>query len=154
LGRENRNGIRLVLILEFGQENKTFQWKLGSLLVFNIVFIFLMFCTFELHNIINHFFVVLFYRFGCKYVDRNQWDYFTKGLWVLFNKFSLFHMKEFLNEIFCNLFFKIHIVAPIDHMFCVKRCWINMNFSKCVNFVRFHVAFWKFIIILNHTKIS
>jgi hypothetical protein len=25
LGRENRNGIRLVLILEFGQENKTFQ---------------------------------------------------------------------------------------------------------------------------------
>jgi hypothetical protein len=43
--------------------------------------------------------------------------------------FSLFHMKEFLNEIFCNLLLKIHVVVPIDHMFCVNHCWINMNFS-------------------------
>ncbi len=40
-------------------------------------------------------------------------------------------MKEFLNEIFCNLLLKIHIVSPIDHMICVNHCWINMNFSKC-----------------------
>jgi hypothetical protein len=34
-----------------------------------------------------------------------------------FQSFSLFHMKEFLNEIFYNLLLKIHIIAPIDHMF-------------------------------------
>jgi hypothetical protein len=71
---------------------------------------------------------------GCKYVDRSQQDYFTKGLWGFF---SFFHMKEFLNEIFCDLLLKIHIVALIDHMFCVNHCWINVNFSKCVNFARF-----------------
>jgi len=43
-------------------------------------------------------------------------------------------MKEFLNEIFCNLLLKIHIVAPIDHMFCVNHCWIYISFSKCVIF--------------------
>jgi hypothetical protein len=141
LGRENKNGIRLVLIIEFGQENKALQWKLGSLLVFNIVFIFLMFWTFELYNNINHFFVVLFYRFGCKYINRNRRDNFTKGLWVLFSLFSFFHMIFFFNEIFCNLLLKMHIVAPINHIFCVKNHWINMKISKCVNFVRFHVSF-------------
>jgi hypothetical protein len=90
---------------------------------------------------------------GCKYVDRSQWDYFTKGPWVLFNKFSLFHMKEFLHEISCNLLLKIYIVAPIDHTFFVNHCWINMNLSKCVKFVKFYILNWKFIIILNHTKI-
>ncbi len=29
---------------------------------------------------------------------------------------------SFFNEIFCNLLLKIHIVAPIDHMFCVNHC--------------------------------
>jgi hypothetical protein len=36
--------------------------------------------------------------------------------------FSLFHMSLFLDEIFCNLLFKIHKVAPIDHIFCVNHC--------------------------------
>ncbi len=39
----------------------------------------------------------------------------------LFQSFFTFYMKSFLNEIFCNLLLKIHIVAPIDHMFCVNR---------------------------------
>jgi hypothetical protein len=34
----------------------------------------------------------------------------------------IFHMKEFLNEIFCYLLLEIHIVAPIDHMFFVNHC--------------------------------
>jgi hypothetical protein len=34
---------------------------------------------------------------------------------------SFFHMKEFLNKIFCNLLLKIHVVAPIEHMFCVNH---------------------------------
>ncbi len=86
-------------------------------------------------------FILCYYTFfGCKYVDRSQWDYFTKGLWVIFSLFLLFHMKEFLNEIFCNLLLKIHIVFPIDNMFCVNHCWIKMNSSKCVNFARFCIC--------------
>jgi len=54
---------------------------------------------------------------------------------------------------FANLLLKIHIVAPIDHMFRVSHCWIHMKISKCVNFARLYVSSWKFIIILNHTKI-
>jgi hypothetical protein len=57
----------------------------------------------------------------CGYTQRSQRDYFTKGLRVFFSFFSFFHMKEFLNEIFCNLLLKIHIVAPIDYMFCVNH---------------------------------
>jgi len=76
-----------------------------------------------------------------------------KGPWVFFTFFPFFHMNFFLNEIFCNLLLKIHIVTPIDHMFCVNHCWINMKISKCVSFARFCVSFWNFIIILNHTKI-
>jgi hypothetical protein len=64
-----------------------------------------------------------------------------------------FDMKEFLNEVFCNLLLKIHINALIDHLFCVNHWWINMNFSKCVNFAKFYVSSWKFNIILNCTKI-
>jgi hypothetical protein len=90
---------------------------------------------------------------GCKYVNRSQQDYFTKGLWVLISPFSFFHMKEFFNEIFCDLLLKIHIVAPTNHMFFVNHCWISMIFSKCANFAKFYVSFWKFIITLNHTKI-
>jgi hypothetical protein len=36
--------------------------------------------------------------------------------------FHFFHMKDFLNETFCNLLLKIRMVAPIDHMFCVNHC--------------------------------
>jgi hypothetical protein len=71
----------------------------------------------------------------------------------LFYSFYTFSYEFFLNEIFCNLLLKIHIVAPIDHMFCVNPYWINMKISKYVNFARFCVSFWKFIIILNHNKI-
>ncbi len=91
--------------------------------------------------------------FWCKYVDRSQWHYFTKGLWVIFNPFSLFHMKEIFNEIFRNLLLKVRIVAPIDHMFCVNHYRINMKISKFVNFARFYVSFKNFIIFFNHTKI-
>jgi hypothetical protein len=91
--------------------------------------------------------------YGCEDKQRSQCNYFTKGLCLLFSFFSFFLIKDFLNEFFCNLLLKIHIVVPIYHMFCVNHCWININFFKCVNFIRFCVSFWKFIIILNHTKI-
>ncbi len=37
--------------------------------------------------------------------------------------------------------------------FVLIICWINMKILKCVDFARFCVSSWKFIIILNHTKI-
>jgi len=67
--------------------------------------------------------------------------------------FHFFIWKNFQIKYFANLLLKIHIVAPIDHMFRVSHCWINMKISKCVNFARLYVSSWKFIIILNHTKI-
>jgi hypothetical protein len=36
--------------------------------------------------------------------------------------FILSYMKKKLNEIFCNLLLKIHIVALTYHMFCVNHC--------------------------------
>jgi hypothetical protein len=36
--------------------------------------------------------------------------------------FSIFHMKEFLNEAFCNLLLKINKNSLIDHLFCVNHC--------------------------------
>jgi hypothetical protein len=127
----------------------------------HIFFFFFFFCfcnilqylssSFFFYNFIS--FSVYFYVGGCKYIDRSQYDYFTKGLWISFSPFSPLHMKEFFNEIFCNLLLKIHIVAPIDHMFCVNHCWRNMNFSKCINFATFFISSWRFIIIWDHNKV-
>jgi hypothetical protein len=58
----------------------------------------------------------------------------------------LFHMKEFLIEIFCNLLLKIHIVASIYHI-NFFHCWIKMKIWKCVNFAFFLEKLSKFQII-------
>jgi hypothetical protein len=44
--------------------------------------------------------------------------------------FSFFRMKEFLNEFFCNLLLKIHIVVSIYHIFVliiVEEIWIFLS---------------------------
>jgi hypothetical protein len=71
-----------------------------------------------------------FFKF-LKYLD---FEFFSnvKNWWLLFLK-----IKELPHIIFCNLLLKIHIVAPIDHMFYDKHFWINMKISKCVNFAKF-----------------
>ncbi len=66
-----------------------------------------------------------------KYAQTIQWDYFTKRLWIFFFNFFIrifFWMKSFATLL------KIHVFASIEHIFCVNHCWINMNFSKCVDF--------------------
>jgi hypothetical protein len=70
---------------------------------------------------------------GCKYTQTSPWDYFTKGMWILL---VLFHFIKwiFFEWNLLQLVIKIHIIAPIDHMFYVNHYWINMNFSKCVDF--------------------
>jgi hypothetical protein len=51
-----------------------------------------------------------------------------------FNLFSFFYKKEFFNEIFCNLLRKIHVVVPIDHMFCVKLLLNKYEILKVCKF--------------------
>jgi hypothetical protein len=43
-------------------------------------------------------------------------------------------MKQFLSEIFCNLLLKIHIVAPIHHMFLVNHFFNKYEFFKVCKF--------------------
>jgi hypothetical protein len=87
----------------------------------------------------------------CGYTQRSQEDY-KRIVNLFWSFFHFFHMKVFLNEIFCNLLLKIHIAAPIDYMFCVNHLY-NVKFSKCVDFAKICILFWNFIIILNNTKI-
>jgi hypothetical protein len=42
-----------------------------------------------------------------------------------------------MNEFFCNLLFKIHIVESIYHFFLLVIVKRNMKISKCVDLVRF-----------------
>jgi hypothetical protein len=58
-----------------------------------------------------------------------------------FKSFFIFSYERIFEWIFSNLLLKIHIVARIYHMVCVKHCWINMNFSKCVDFAK-HVEIY------------
>ncbi len=66
--------------------------------------------------------------FGSKPITRSQRDYFGKGLFVIFPKKTLLHANEFLNEIFCNLFYEIFKISPMHHIFKISHYWINMNF--------------------------
>jgi len=45
-----------------------------------------------------------------------------KGYESFLSFFIFSYNLEFLNKIFCNLLLQIHIVAPIDQMFCVNHC--------------------------------
>jgi len=44
-----------------------------------------------------------------------------------------------------HLLLKIHIISPIYHFF-VNHYWIKKKISKCVDFARFCVSSWKFLI--------
>ncbi len=59
---------------------------------------------------------------------KNQQDYFTKGLWILFIIFALFHMKDFLNKVPCNL---LLICISFENL---SSFWI---IQKYANFIRF-----------------
>jgi hypothetical protein len=72
---------------------------------------------------------------------------------ILFWSFSLYHNKDFLDEIFYNMLPKIHIIFSIHHIFCINFSWITKNFFKCTNFTKFFILFWKIILISNFMKI-
>jgi hypothetical protein len=66
----------------------------------------------------------------CDHNQMNQHDYIAKGLWPFFQSSWLLHIKEFLNEIFCNLLLKILIVSLIHHIFYVIFFQITMILLK------------------------
>jgi hypothetical protein len=47
--------------------------------------------------------------------------FYQKDCESFFSIFHFFHIKEILNEIFCNLLLKIQIVALVYHMSCVSH---------------------------------
>jgi hypothetical protein len=66
---------------------------------------------------------------GCNHNEMSQHDYFAKRLWPFFSPHDL-HIKEFLNEIFCNLLLKIFIVFLTHHIFYVNYFQIIMILLK------------------------
>ncbi len=65
------------------------------------------------------------------HTQRNQWDYFTKGLWIFFRHFSLFHMKEFLNELFFSMLLKIHSCPNRSQVLCQTLLKKYQFFKVC-----------------------
>jgi hypothetical protein len=71
-----------------------------------------------------------------------------------FLTFLFFQRKEILKDFFCNIFFKMLKIPPINHITCVNfKKKINMNFLKWNFFARFYILLRKIIIISNHVKI-
>ncbi len=97
--------------------------------------------TISLHKMVDRWFIyflkvwyIFFFIFKSKYVQRSQWDYFIKGLWVYFILFYFIWNRFWMN--FLQIFIKNTHSYPKYHMFCVNHCWINMKISKCANLVK------------------
>ncbi len=45
-----------------------------------------------------------------------------------------FSYKRLLDEIFCNMLFRIHIMFSIHHIFCINFSWINFFNFKVYKF--------------------
>ncbi len=73
---------------------------------------------------------IAFKVLGCGYTERSQHDYFTKGLWICFSPFSLFHMKFFFEWKFLQLFIK-NSCPNISHDFCKSLLNKYENFKMC-----------------------
>jgi hypothetical protein len=62
----------------------------------------------------------------CDHNQMNQqWQKIHWGLQYIFWSFSIFHRIDFLNECFCNMLLKIHIISSIHHIFKIKNWWIT-----------------------------
>jgi hypothetical protein len=79
--------------------------------------------------------------------DERLKDY--NFLWSL----SLYHKKDFWDEIFCNMLLKIHISFSIRHIFCNNFSWITDFFKIYINSTKFFILFWKIILVSNCMKI-
>ncbi len=69
--------------------------------------------------------------FKRKYVQRSQWDYFIKGLWVFFNYFCFFIWNRFWMN-FLQIFIKnTHSYPNILHVLCQSLLNKYENFKVC-----------------------
>jgi hypothetical protein len=64
----------------------------------------------------------------------SQWWRKIQRLQCFLWSFSLFHKKNFWDQIFCNVLLKIHIYFLIHHIFCIKFSWITKNLKKVYGF--------------------
>jgi hypothetical protein len=59
-------------------------------------------------------------KVGCNHIQMSQWWQKTPPqmgpLWT----FWLFHKKDFLKDIFCNMFLEKNIITPINYMIYVN----------------------------------
>ncbi len=108
--------------LPLGQFVATLTCRKGTLVLWDYYFYFfitkLSFVFFFLESLIVQW-KIFFKKIipGCKYIQRSQCDYLIKGQLVHFQSFPFFHMKCFLNKIFCNLLLKIHTISSLYHTF-------------------------------------
>jgi hypothetical protein len=63
-----------------------------------------------------------------------KWTNDDKGLQSFFWSLSHSRKKVFLDEIFCNMLLKIHIISSIHHIFWINFWWITKNFLKVYKF--------------------
>jgi len=70
----------------------------------------------------------------CNHNQMNQLWQKTQPQMGLLWTFWFFHRSEFLKIFFCNIFFKIFKIPPINYITCVNSFWINMNFLKVYKF--------------------
>jgi hypothetical protein len=78
--------------------------------------------------------ICIIYKYGCNHNQMNGPWQKAQGLQSFLWSFSLFHRKDFCNEIFCNMLLKIHITFSIRHIFCINFSWITKNFLKVYKF--------------------
>jgi len=57
---------------------------------------------------------------------------------VFFVVIFTFSKKGFLDEIFCNMLLKIHIIFSIHHIFNIIFSWITKNLLKMYRFYQIH----------------
>jgi hypothetical protein len=107
-----------------------------------------------------------FGKFDCLveniFKKNNSWVqiHSKEPMWLLnkrivspFLVLSIFSYEMFFEQNLLQLVIKNTYNFLTISYFLISHCWINFNFSKSINFVKFCVSCWKIIIISNHTKI-
>jgi hypothetical protein len=68
--------------------------------------------------------------FECNYNQMSQWWQRTPPQMGLFLTFWFFQRKEFLKDFFCNIFFKMLKIPPINYITCVNYFFNKYEISK------------------------
>jgi hypothetical protein len=80
-----------------------------------------------------HFQNKLIFKLKLKFQILISLSIHIQMVWVFWS-FSLFHIKDFVDETFYNMLLKIHILSSIHHTICINFWWITKNFLKVYRF--------------------